>query len=74
MLQGPTLVMDSFGGFFPSICSLLVFLGFVQYRSNIPSLSHFFLERSNETKSTALNQRKEISFNARRRIFIYWTG
>jgi hypothetical protein len=56
ILQGPILAIESFGGFFPSICSLLVFFGFVQYLSKIPSLSHFFLERSREISSTALEE------------------
>lgn len=54
MLQGPTFDMDSLGGFLPSICSRLVFFGFVQYRTRIPSLSHFFFDRSNEARRTAL--------------------
>jgi hypothetical protein len=55
ILHGPTLVIDSLGGFFPSICSRFVFFGFVQYLSKIPSLSHFFLERSKDTNKTALS-------------------
>lgn len=60
--QVPTLLIVSLGGFLPSICSLLVFLGFVQYRSNMPSLSHFFLDRSKDAKSTELLRRKRSQF------------
>ena len=59
--QGPTLDMDSFGGFLPSIWSLLVFFGFVQYRTRIPSLSHFLFDRSREAKRTALQMRGNLS-------------
>lgn len=61
MLQGPTFDMDSLGGFFPSICSLFVFLGLVQYRTKIPSLSHFFFDRSREASSTALHAANNTS-------------
>lgn len=54
MLQAPTFDMVSLGGFFPSICSLLVFLGLVQYLSKMPSLSHFFFDRSRDASRIAL--------------------
>lgn len=54
MLQAPTLDMVSLGGFLPSICSRFVFLGLVQYRTRMPSLSHFFFDRSKEASRTAL--------------------
>ncbi|KAL3713012.1 hypothetical protein TMatcc_001714 [Talaromyces marneffei ATCC 18224] len=60
ILQGPIFVIESLGGFFPSSCSLFVFFGFVQYLSKMPSLSHFFLDRSRDMLKIAL-KKKEIN-------------
>ena len=62
MLHAPTFDMVSFGGFFPSICSLFVFLGLVQYLSSMPSLNHFFFDRSKEAKRTALLVVSDLEF------------
>jgi hypothetical protein len=51
----PSFVIDSLGGLFGG-CSVLPFLftGFVQYFSNMPSLSHFCRDLCNESGRTPL--------------------
>ena len=55
MLQVPNLAIESLGGFFASLGTWDFFLdGFVQYRSNMPWLSHFVLDRWSAVAITAL--------------------
>lgn len=65
ILQGPTFVIDSFGGLLFSICSRFAFFGFVQYLSSKPSLTHLFFDRSRERRSTALSAMDRYSVSGR---------
>jgi hypothetical protein len=55
IVQVPSFVIESFEGLFAG-CSItpFFFTGFVQYFSNMPSLSHFCRDRCNESGRTPL--------------------
>jgi hypothetical protein len=59
MMQVPSFVIESFGGLFgnsapPPSFFLFFAVGFVQYLSNIPSLSHFARDLCIDSASTPL--------------------
>jgi len=58
IVHWPILLIESFGGFLSSsagVASLDFFFdGFVQYFSNMPSLNHFFRDRSRDSAITRL--------------------
>jgi hypothetical protein len=57
MVHVPSFVIESLGGLF-SGCSVLpfFFVGFVQYFSNMPSLSHFARDCCSELARTPLQE------------------
>lgn len=58
MLQGPSLVIESFGGFGTADGPWVFFLdGFDQYFSKMHSFSHFDLERCKAAAATALKRK-----------------
>jgi hypothetical protein len=83
----PSFVIDSLGGLLGG-CSVLPFLftGFVQYFSNMPSLSHFCRDLCNESGRTPLCHQSvylpkvghaDSPFRDRLKLFcrqIYWLG
>jgi hypothetical protein len=55
MVQVPSFVIESFGGFLAISGRFLFFaVGFVQYFSKMPSLSHFARDRRSDSTSTPL--------------------
>lgn len=56
MVQVPSFVIESFGGLFAGSGTAPFFLalGFVQYRSKMPSLSHFCFDRVSDSRKTPL--------------------
>jgi len=62
MLQDPSFVMESLGGLFGGCSGApFFFTGFVQYFSNIPSLSHFCRDRCNDSTKTPLSQAVKLA-------------
>lgn len=50
----PSFVIDSFGGLFAGSMTPFLFVGLVQYLSNMPSLSHLARDLFNDSSKTPL--------------------
>jgi hypothetical protein len=61
MVQVPSFVIESFGGLLASSGVPLVFaVGFIQYLSKMPSLSHLARERRRDSTRTPLQQKSQL--------------
>lgn len=55
--HGPTGCIDLVSGLFSGAATFLDLDGFVQYRSNIPSLSHLLRDRFSDSAKTPLREK-----------------